>query len=60
MEGRKTPVTDGTPAMNVPVAYLTWANSVFSAFFPFSRINKLRRINRAPNCDSPRRHQNQD
>ena len=41
----------------VPAVYLTWANSLFLAFLAFSRINNLRRVNQAPNSDSPRRHQ---
>jgi hypothetical protein len=46
---------ESTP-FRVPAVYLSWANSLFLAFPAFSRINKLRRVNPAPNSDSPRRH----
>jgi hypothetical protein len=42
--------------VRVPAVYLPWANPVLLAFLSFSRMNKLRRINRTPNSDSPRRH----
>ena len=36
--------TCGLQASRVRAAHLTWANRVFSAFLPFSRINNLRRF----------------
>jgi hypothetical protein len=41
-----------TAAAGVPPVYLTWANSPFSSFLVFSRINKLRGISGAQNSVS--------
>ena len=41
---------------SVPTVYLTWANPLFLAFFPFRIIYNLRQINPAWNSDSPRPH----
>src|SRR5258708_24932721 len=42
--------------LRVPAVYLTWANSMFLLFLPFSRISKLSGISEAKNSDSPRLH----
>ncbi len=42
--------------VRVPAVYLTWANPLFSAFLPFSKFHKLRRVNGDQNPASPRRH----